>query len=324
MSAGSRSGVTDSAFADPLSRLPMQDLPLSMQLVPLLLQPVARLPATISRPTGSTRGASASCSAIRWVTLIRENQLFGASARCKTLIFNGTGWPMENKFLTGTTAVLAALLISGCVKQHAKWHEVPLTPSFPFPYVSPTAHPEPRPGNQLTPNQSLGTSPITPTGPASSYNGTSYSRSSGGSSGFGGGNSGGGYSGGSYLSRGARVTLAITLLFLIFVAPWLWFLYPSWKRARKSNGPVTPAAPPPQAPQIPTRETWDALGLCPDCGSRMVARVAKRGRHKGKSFYGCSKFPRCTGIRQTIPDQLPAAASKSGALDGTVSPGSHQ
>ncbi|PVZ39362.1 topoisomerase DNA-binding C4 zinc finger domain-containing protein [Pseudomonas sp. CC120222-01a] len=223
---------------------------------------------------------------------------------------------MAIKFFPGTTTLLAALLISGCVKQHAKWHEVPLTPSFPFPYVSLTAHPEPRPGNQLTPNPSLGISPIAPSGPTSSYSGTSYSRSSGGSSGFGGG--------GSYLSRGARVTLAITLLLLIFVAPWLWFLYPSWKRVRKSNRPATPAAPPPQAPQIPSRETWEALGLCPDCGNRMVPRVAKRGRHKGKSFYGCSKFPRCTGIRQTIPDQLPAAASKSGALDGTLLPDSHQ
>ncbi|WP_256093919.1 topoisomerase DNA-binding C4 zinc finger domain-containing protein [Pseudomonas putida] len=157
-------------------------------------------------------------------------------------------------------------------------------------------------------------------GSSSSYSGTSYSRSSGGSSEFG----GGGYSGSSYQRRGARVALAITLLFLIFVAPWLWFLYPSWKRARKSNGLVTPATPPPQAPQIPSRETWEALGLCPDCGNRMVPRVAKRGRHKGKSFYGCSKFPRCTGIRQTIPDQLPTAAPKSGTLDGTVSPGSHQ
>ncbi|MCL8298898.1 hypothetical protein M9Y85_07215 [Pseudomonas mosselii] len=26
--------------------------------------------------------------------------------------------------------------------------------------------------------------------------------------------------------------------------------------------------------------------------------MARRGRHAGKSFYGCSKYPRCTGIRQ--------------------------
>lgn len=225
---------------------------------------------------------------------------------------------MAIKYVPGTTAILTALLISGCVKQHTKWHEVPLTSSFPLPYVSLTAHPEPRPGNQLTPNPSLGTSPITPPGSTSSYSSTSHSRSSGGSSGF------DGNGGGSYLSRGARVTLAITLVFLIFIAPWLWFLYPSWKRARKSDGPVTPAAPPPKAPQIPSRETWEAQGLCPECGSRMVPRVAKRGRHKGNSFYGCSKFPRCTGIRQTNPDQLPAAASKSGALDGTVPPSPHQ
>ncbi|MFZ4823619.1 topoisomerase DNA-binding C4 zinc finger domain-containing protein [Pseudomonas putida] len=228
---------------------------------------------------------------------------------------------MKIKFYLSVAASLAVVVLSGCVKRHTEWHEAPLSPPFPFFYVSPADQSETRPGNHLTVRSYQSTPTSTLPGAASSYSSTSYSRSSGGGSGFGGGGSGGGYSGGSYLSRGARVALAITLLFLIFVAPWLWFLYPSWKRARKSN---VPAAPPPPPPQIPPRETWDALGLCPDCGSRMVPRVAKRGRHKGKSFYGCSKFPKCSGIRQTIPVQLPAAAPKSGALDGEDSPGSHQ
>ncbi|MNE09766.1 Topoisomerase DNA binding C4 zinc finger [compost metagenome] len=203
---------------------------------------------------------------------------------------------MKIKLYPGVAAVLAAMLVSGCVKQHAKWHEVPLNPPFQFFYISPATHSETRTGDQLTPRSSLSTPTTMLPGPASSYSGTSYSRSSGGGSGFG----GGGYGGGSYMSRGARVTLAITLLVLILVAPWLWFLYPSWKRAKQSNAPATQVAPPPP-PQIPPSETWEALGLCPDCGSRMVPRVAKRGRHKGKSFYGCSKFPRCTGIRQAAP-----------------------
>lgn len=34
---------------------------------------------------------------------------------------------------------------------------------------------------------------------------------------------------------------------------------------------------------------------CPDCGNSMVLRNSKNG-----VFYGCSTFPKCTGIRQTV------------------------
>ena len=34
---------------------------------------------------------------------------------------------------------------------------------------------------------------------------------------------------------------------------------------------------------------------CPKCGSEMVLRVAKKGSHSGKEFWGCSKFPDCRG-----------------------------
>ena len=37
---------------------------------------------------------------------------------------------------------------------------------------------------------------------------------------------------------------------------------------------------------------------CPKCGSPMVIRVAKRGAHKGESFYGCKRYPMCRGIRK--------------------------
>ena len=33
--------------------------------------------------------------------------------------------------------------------------------------------------------------------------------------------------------------------------------------------------------------------LCPRCGEKLVVRVAKRGNNAGKSFYGCSAFPKC-------------------------------
>jgi hypothetical protein len=36
---------------------------------------------------------------------------------------------------------------------------------------------------------------------------------------------------------------------------------------------------------------------CPDCGARMVQRVAKRGSRKGQAFLGCPRYPSCRGIR---------------------------
>ncbi len=36
---------------------------------------------------------------------------------------------------------------------------------------------------------------------------------------------------------------------------------------------------------------------CPACGARMILRKAKRGRRYGQHFFGCSRYPRCTGTR---------------------------
>lgn len=36
---------------------------------------------------------------------------------------------------------------------------------------------------------------------------------------------------------------------------------------------------------------------CPSCGSAMACRVAKRGANAGKSFWGCSRYPACKGVR---------------------------
>ncbi len=38
------------------------------------------------------------------------------------------------------------------------------------------------------------------------------------------------------------------------------------------------------------------LRACPKCGSEMVLRVEKKGPHSGKKFWGCSKFPNCSGV----------------------------
>ena len=32
---------------------------------------------------------------------------------------------------------------------------------------------------------------------------------------------------------------------------------------------------------------------CPNCGNKMVIRIAKRGANPGSRFWGCSTFPKC-------------------------------
>lgn len=36
---------------------------------------------------------------------------------------------------------------------------------------------------------------------------------------------------------------------------------------------------------------------CPKCGNSMVRRTAKSGANAGNSFWGCSQYPSCRGIR---------------------------
>ncbi|MDD2882976.1 MAG: restriction endonuclease [Rhodoferax sp.] len=38
--------------------------------------------------------------------------------------------------------------------------------------------------------------------------------------------------------------------------------------------------------------------MCPQCGSGMVKRTARKGGNAGGEFWGCSKFPTCRGVRQ--------------------------
>ena len=38
--------------------------------------------------------------------------------------------------------------------------------------------------------------------------------------------------------------------------------------------------------------------ICPQCGSGMVKRTARKGGNAGGEFWGCSKFPTCKGVRQ--------------------------
>lgn len=41
----------------------------------------------------------------------------------------------------------------------------------------------------------------------------------------------------------------------------------------------------------------DLSPACPQCGKAMISRVAERGESRGLSFWGCSGFPDCRGVR---------------------------
>jgi predicted RNA-binding Zn-ribbon protein involved in translation (DUF1610 family) len=39
---------------------------------------------------------------------------------------------------------------------------------------------------------------------------------------------------------------------------------------------------------------------CPQCGSVMVKRTAKKGSNAGESFWGCTGYPKCKGTRTSV------------------------
>lgn len=50
--------------------------------------------------------------------------------------------------------------------------------------------------------------------------------------------------------------------------------------------------------QAPATATAPAQPGCPKCGCSMVRRIARTGNNAGNSFWGCSTFPACRGVRQ--------------------------
>lgn len=56
-------------------------------------------------------------------------------------------------------------------------------------------------------------------------------------------------------------------------------------------------SPPPVQPRSVRSPAQPQAITCPQCGSRMVQRTARKGRNAGGSFWGCSRFPRCSGTR---------------------------
>lgn len=52
---------------------------------------------------------------------------------------------------------------------------------------------------------------------------------------------------------------------------------------------------------------------CPQCGSAMARRTARRGSRAGEEFWGCSRFPRCRGTRPMQAAVAPTFGSASGS-----------
>ena len=43
--------------------------------------------------------------------------------------------------------------------------------------------------------------------------------------------------------------------------------------------------------------------ICPRCGAKLILRKAAKGNHAGKSFYGCSNFPKCRYTKEIDDNQ---------------------
>lgn len=63
--------------------------------------------------------------------------------------------------------------------------------------------------------------------------------------------------------------------------------------------PAPPSVPSAQAAAVaPADGPASAQPGCPKCGCGMVRRIARTGNNAGGSFWGCSTFPACRGVRQ--------------------------
>lgn len=72
-------------------------------------------------------------------------------------------------------------------------------------------------------------------------------------------------------------------------------LFAMIKQAKQSL--TASAQHPASKPQVVQQAAADGPS-CPQCGSGMVKRTARKGGNAGAEFWGCSKFPTCRGVRQ--------------------------
>lgn len=57
-------------------------------------------------------------------------------------------------------------------------------------------------------------------------------------------------------------------------------------------------AKPVATPESPMNPSNSLPAACPQCGSAMILRVAKKGPQPGSKFWGCTQYPACRGTRQ--------------------------
>jgi restriction system protein len=65
----------------------------------------------------------------------------------------------------------------------------------------------------------------------------------------------------------------------------------------QANHTVAVAPIPPALPKSPTMPA--SAPSCPKCGGAMVERTARKGANAGNSFWGCTAYPKCNGVRST-------------------------
>lgn len=68
-------------------------------------------------------------------------------------------------------------------------------------------------------------------------------------------------------------------------------------RARAARSAATTPEGKVVPPASTSTSTQSATPACPRCGATMVKRVAKQGSNAGGSFWGCSGYPACRGVR---------------------------
>lgn len=68
------------------------------------------------------------------------------------------------------------------------------------------------------------------------------------------------------------------------------------ERARAARSVAAPASKPAAQTYTPA-PAQASEPACPRCGGAMIKRIAKQGSNAGGSFWGCSGYPACRGIR---------------------------
>jgi DNA-binding helix-hairpin-helix protein with protein kinase domain len=69
------------------------------------------------------------------------------------------------------------------------------------------------------------------------------------------------------------------------------------RRATTTSFTPRPSTWTPAGPASTRGSGRPAVQTCPRCGSNMVVRTARQGRNAGNQFWGCSRYPSCTGTR---------------------------